>query len=140
MNKDTSKILEELNLCSDFSTFYDKNKQYMVSEKLPQMLDRIIKEKNLKKSQVIKHSEIAEVYAYQIFSGLRKPERKKLLSLTIAMKLDLDETQTILKCAGYNTLYAKIPFDSIVIYGINKKMSVIEINNLLFNNNLETLG
>lgn len=140
MKKDTSRILEELNICSDFSTFYDENKQYMVSEKLSQMLDRIIKEKNLKKSEVIKESEISEVYAYQIFSGLRKPERKKLLCLTIAMGLDLDETQTLLKCAGYNTLYAKIPFDSIVIYAIHQKLSVIEINNLLFKHNLETLG
>lgn len=52
----------------------------------------------------------------------------------------LDEVQTLLKCAGYPTLYVKHPFDSIITYGICKKLSVVEINELLFNYDMETLG
>lgn len=104
------------------------------------MLDRLLKEKNLKKSTVIKAAEISEVYAYQIFSGLRVPERNKLLCLGVAMSLNLDEIQTLLKCAGYAPLYVKLPFDSILIYGICNKLSVVEINEILFDYELETLG
>ncbi len=138
--KDTSKIVEELELCSDFKSFYNENREYMVSSALFEMLERLLNEKQLKKSLVIKEAEISEVYAYQIFSGLRVPERKKLLCLAIAMKLSLDEVQTLLKCAGYSTLYVKLPFDSIVLFGICKKMTVVEINELLFEYGLETLG
>lgn len=140
MGKDTSKIVEELGICPDFKSFYNENKEYMVQEDLSALLDQFIKKYNLKKSKVIRAAEMSEVYAYQIFSGLRVPERKKLLCLAIAMELSLDEVQTLLKSAGYSTLYVKLPFDSIVLYGICKKLSVVEINELLFEYNLETLG
>jgi len=140
LNKDTSKIVEELGICSDFNTFYSENKDYMVSDTLSSLLEKLLAEKGLKKSHVIKNSELAEIYAYQIFSGVRIPERKKLLSLAVGMSLNLDEVQRLLKCAGYSQLYIKLPFDSIIIYGICKKLSVMEINNLLYDYNLETLG
>ncbi len=140
MQKDTSKIVEELGLCPDFTTFYNENKQYLINDTLSEMLDRLLTEKGLKKSAVIKAAEMSEVYGYQIFSGLRIPERKKLLCLAIAMKLNIDEMQILLKTAGYSTLYVKLPFDSIVLYGVCKGFSVIEINELLYEYGLDTLG
>ena len=140
MKKDTVSIVEELGLCDDFKTFYDENKEYMVSDTLGEMLNRLQTEKNLRKTDVIKRSELSEVYAYQIFSGQRHPERKKLLCLAVGMYLNLEETQSLLKCAGYAPLYVKLPFDSVVMYGICKQLSVIQINEILFDNNLETLG
>lgn len=140
MVKDTTKIVEELGLSPDFKSFYNENKDYMVKEDLSQLLNAFIVKYDLKKSQVIRAAEMSEVYAYQIFSGLRIPERKKLLCLAVAMKLTLDDVQTLLKCAGYSTLYVKLPFDSIVLYGVCKKLSVIEINEILYEYGLETLG
>ena len=140
MKKDTSKIVEELGLSADFKRFYNENKEYMVTASLSQMLEELLKTKGLKKSEVIKSAEMSEVYAYQIFSGVRVPERKKLLSLAVGMGLNLDEVQTLLKCAGYSPLYVKLPFDSIVLYGIVKGLSVVDINGLLFEYGLDTLG
>ena len=125
MAKDTSKIVEELGLCPDFKTFYSENKDYMVKEDLSQLLDELLAKYDLKKSQIIRAAEMSEVYAYQIFSGLRIPERKKLLCLAIAMELPLDDIQSLLKTAGYSTLYVKLPFDSVVLYGIFKKFGEI---------------
>ena len=140
MQKDTSKIVEELGLCPDFTTFYNENKQYLIKDTLSEMLEQLLAKKGLKKSAVIKEAEMSEVYGYQIFSGLRVPERKKLLCLAVAMKLNIDEMQTLLKTAGYSPLYVKLPFDSIVLYGICKSLSVIEINELLYEYGLDTLG
>lgn len=140
MQKDTTKIVEELGLCSDFKTFYDENKEYMISKTLSDFLSQLIAEKGLKKADIIKNSELSEVYAYQIMSGLRIPERKKLLCLALGMSLNLDEVQTLLKSAGYSPLYVKLPFDSIIIFGICKNLSVVETNELLFEYGLETLG
>ena len=140
MGKDTSEIVKELGLCPDFQTFYQENKEHMISADLAQLLDDLLKQKGLKKSQVIKDSELSEVYGYQIFSGVRIPERKKLLCLTVSMHLNIEETQILLKCAGYSQLYVKIPFDSVVLYGLCKGLSVVEINELLYQYDLETLG
>jgi len=140
LTKDTSKIVEELHLNEDFNTFYNENKEYITEKPLSELLDELIKEKNLHKSDIIKNSGLSEVYSYQIFSGLRLPDRKKLLALAIGMGLNFDETQTLLKSAGYPPLYIKLPFDSVVIYGFFKNLSIPEINELLFNYGFKTLG
>lgn len=140
MQKDTSEIVKELGLCPDFQTFYSENKEYMVSADLAQLLTELLERKGLKKAQVIKNAEFSEVYGYQIFSGIRVPERKKLLCLTVSMGLNIDEVQQLLKCAGYAPLYVKNPFDSVVLYGLCKGLSVVEINELLYKYELETLG
>ena len=139
MQKDTSEIVKELGLCPDFQTFYQENKDYMVSGNLAELLTQLLESKGLKKSQVIKNAEIAEIYGYQIFSGVRVPERKKLLCLAVAMKLNIDETQQLLKCAGYSQLYVKLPFDSVLLYGLCKELSVVQINELLYEYDLEIL-
>ena len=140
MQKDTSKIVEELGLCPDFQTFYKENRDCMISGDLSALLAQLLESKGLKKSQVIKKAEIAEVYGYQIFSGVRIPERKKLLCLAVGMRLNIEQTQQLLKCAGYSQLYVKLPFDSIVLYGLCKELSVVQINELLYEYELETLG
>lgn len=140
MEKDTSKIVEELGLCPDFNTFYRENKDYMVSDSLAVLLGRLLEQKGLRKSQVIRNAELSEVYGYQIFSGVRVPERRKLLCLAVSMGLNIEETQQLLKCAGYSQLYAKLPFDSVVLFGLCKSLSVVQINELLYEYELETLG
>ena len=139
MEKDTSEIVKELGLSQDFKTFYNENKEYMVFSDLAQLSTDILQRKGLKKSHVIKNAELSEIYGYQIFSGARVPERKKLLCLAIGMGLNIDEVQQLLKCAGYPQLYVKKPFDSVVLYGFSKGMSVVEINELLYKYDLETL-
>lgn len=139
MNKDTSEIVKELGLSRDFQTFYNENKEYMIVADLVQLLAELLQRKGLKKSQVIKNAELSEVYGYQIFSGIRVPERKKLLCLAVGMGLNIDEVQTLLKCAGYSQLYVKKPFDSVVLYGFCKGLSVIEINELLYQYGLDTI-
>ena len=140
MQKDTSEIVKELGLFPDFQTFYDENKEYMISTDLHNLLAELLNRKGLKKSQVIKNAELSEIYGYQIFSGVRVPERKKLLCLAIGMGLNIEQTQNLLKCAGYAPLYVKLPADSVVLYGLCKTLTVSQINELLYKYDLETLG
>ena len=139
MGKDTSEIVKELALSPDFQTFYNENKENMIVSDLFEMLESLLKSKGLQKSKVIKNAEMSEVYGCQIFSGVRVPERKKLICLAISMGLNIDEVQKLLKCAGYPQLYVKKPFDSVVLYGFCKGLSVVEINELLYRYDLETL-
>lgn len=140
MRKDTSQLLDELLQCDSFTRFYRENVAYIPDKNLSTYLQALITSKNLKKSDVIRKSELSETYAYQIFSGIRVPERKKLLCLAFGMELDLEETQNLLKCSGYAQLYAKNPWDCIVIFGICKKYNVVQVNELLFDYGMETIG
>lgn len=141
MTKSTSNLLRELKRFSDFKEFYNKNKEDISTYPLHLYIESLIEAKQLTKSSVIEKAEMSEVYAYQIMSGIKKnPDREKVLCLAFGMGLTLDETQDMLKKTGYATLYAKNEFDVIIMYGLYKKMSIIDVNNLLYEYGRNTLG
>ena len=141
IKKDTSRLLSELERFGDFKSFYMENAQSVGAAPLSDSLARLLEAKGLTKAEVIERAELSEIYAYQIFSGVRKnPQLKKLLCLTVAMGLDYKETQDLLKSSGFPQLYVKRPFDCVVAYGICHGFSVSQINELLFEYGEETLG
>lgn len=140
IKKDTSKMLEELQSCTEFKEFYENNTDYLPKRELSSLLEELINKHGIKKADVIRNSEINEIYAYQIFSGKRIPERRKLLNLCIGMELNLQEVQELLKHSSYAPLYAKNTFDCIIIYGICKKLSVADINFILYDYGEEILS
>jgi len=140
IKKDTSEMLAELQSCSDFKSFHESNRDIMIQKSLSELLSELIEIHGIKKADAIKRAEINEIYAYQIFSGKRVPEKKKLLNLCIGMELSFEEIQSLLKVSGYAPLYAKNSFDCIIIHGICKKMTVAEINYLLYDYGEETLS
>jgi len=132
LKKSTTELLNELQHTEEFVKFYQKNEQEFWQHTLAEDLSALLSTKGLKKAAVIKAAEMSDVYAYQIFSGLRRPDRNKLLMLLIAMELNFEEIQTILKQHGYGQLYAKNEFDCVVIYGICQKYNVLAINEKLY--------
>ena len=140
MAKDTAEIVKQLQLSADFKRFYNENKDYMITQSLAQLLQQFLDESGMTKAKAIKNAEMSEVYGYYIFAGSRVPERGKVLALAIGMGLSLEKTQQLLKCAGYSTLYVKRPFDAVVLFGICKKLTVPQINELLYDYGMDTLG
>ena len=140
MQKDTSEIVKQLQLSPDFQSFYQENRDYMVDKTLAQLLEQLLQQTGISKAKAIKNAEMSEIYGYHIFAGSRIPERGKVLALAIGMGLKLAQVQQLLKAAGYSPLYVKRPFDSVVLYGIMKNMSVAQINELLYDYGMETLG
>lgn len=139
LKKPTDDLMNEINQSNSIDKYLKDNSDYMVDKELSQILEDLLEKKDMKKSLIIKKAEISEVYGYQIFSGVKRPLRDKLLSICIAMELNLEETQEVLKHGSFALLYPKNKRDSIIIFGIDNKMSVCEINNLLYDKNEDTL-
>ncbi|MCR1848547.1 hypothetical protein GKD14_15630 [Paeniclostridium sordellii] len=106
---------------------------------LPNFFQNICKEKGISKSDLIKNAEIDRTYGYQILNGTKKPSRDKLLKLCISASLDIEKSNKALKLGNVGQLYPKNPRDSIIIFGINKKLNLFQIDELLFNRNFDTL-
>ena len=130
--KPTDELMKQLTQNADLEKYIKENEESFVNAPLSDILNRIVKEKKIVKSKALKRAEINEIYGYQIFSGKRIPSRDKLIALCIGMELDLEETQSVLKCSGFAQLYPKSKRDSIIISGIEKGQSVFEINGLLY--------
>ena len=103
-------------------------------------INEILLEKDLEKSDIIRDAQIPRTYAYQIFQGSKQAGQDKILQLAIAMKLNLEETNRLLTVAHHNHLYAKQQRDAILIFGISKQYSLIQINELLDEFHHELLG
>ncbi|MBQ8943713.1 MAG: XRE family transcriptional regulator [Clostridia bacterium] len=140
LKKPTDDLMNELLKANNIKEYLKENSKYMVSDEIATYLNNIIAKKGLVKSEVIKKTEFSEVMGYQIFSGTRQPSRDSLICICNAMELSLDETQSLLKIAGFSALYPKIKRDSIIILGFNEGKPVIKINEALYESGEKTLN
>ena len=138
--KTTSDLLKVLKSKKSITEYLNENEESLIDEPVFRQLENLILAKGLKKSDVIKASNLDRTYAYQIFNGTKKPSRDKLLSLCFGMNLNFNEIQELSNRSGYAPLYPKNKRDSIIIFAINKRMNVIDTDILLSENNQSTLS
>lgn len=119
-----SKDLEAL---SDYIDNMESNYPYSLSEHIKNLL----KEKAINTSELIKRSRIERTYCYQILNGRKRPGRDKILAIALALNLNVEETQKVLRIAKEGDLYAKDKRDCILIFALNHKYNLIDTNQLL---------
>ncbi len=127
----TEELLNKLLFTSSLSSYLDHelmDKNISLSDYLNTQLEL----KQRKKSDVIRESKLNSTFAYQIFSGDRNASKDKLLQLSFSMRLDLRETQRLLKIANAGELYCKNRRDAIIIYCISQNMTLAQTDDTLF--------
>lgn len=139
IKKPTDELMDALNHSSSVEEYINSAQDYLIDSSVSEYLNQLLEAKSLKKSTVIKNSELNEIYGYQIFSGKRIPSRDKLISIAFGMELSLEETQALLKFAGFAPLYPKQKRDSLLIWGRTHRFSIYQINELLYTENEDTL-
>lgn len=133
MKKSTMELLKLIEKTPTFKE-YESQAEGEFIEKLPLhvYLKRLLKAKDIEQKEVTRRSGMDRKYVHNIFSGARKnPSRDKVLTLCLAMGLSADETQELLKCTGYPSLYPRIKRDSAIIYAMERRMSVKDTEELL---------
>ena len=83
-------------------------------------------------AELISRAQLQRNYGYQILDGRRNPSRDKVIAFSLALHLDVNETQRALMIAKNGQLYSKNKRDSILIFALEKKLSVIQTNELLY--------
>jgi len=137
----SSKALEnEIKNTSNIEQFLKENKELLLSQSLPEYLNMILERKGLKRADVVRGSLLDRVYVYQIFSGLKKPSRDKLIAIAFGLGLSADETQKMLKLSGNRELYAKDERDVIILFSLQRGKNIFETNDLLHSYNFKVLG
>lgn len=114
-----------------------------IRDKYPKDLSSYVKtilsEKSLSTADMQKKSGIDRTYIYQIMDGSKNPGRDKIIAIAIACEMTLAESQRALEIAQEGILYAKSRRDSLIIYAINKKLTIMELNALLEEHGLPVL-
>ena len=116
----TANIIDELERNKNF----DEN---MIFENAPPklhiLLNDYLEKRELCKADVIRRLNIDRNYGYQVFCGKRLPTRNMLIRLALILKLDIEQTDYLLKLAGKPMLYVRNIVDARVFYSIKHKMS-----------------
>lgn len=139
-SKKTDELLKILEQKKDFNDYLTENADELISSSLSELLAEYSAKCGLEKSVIIRNADLDKTYAYQVFSGAKQnPSRDKVLRLCFGMGLSVADTQTLLKRAGYPQLYPRIKRDSALIFSLERKLSVMEANELLFDLNEKIL-
>lgn len=112
----------------------------MLTGSLPEYLNTLLSQKGISRADVVRGSQLDRGYVYQIFSGEKTPSRDKLIALAFGLSLSDAEAQKMLKLSGNRELYARDERDACILFALQKKKNIFEINELLADRNLTVLG
>lgn len=131
MKKSTDDLMKILGNKNNYGDYIHENRENITNEPLHNELMKILRQKNLSKAAAITKTGIDRTYGYQIFDGRRKPSRDMLIRICIGLELTKEETRKLLLMINASPLYPRDKRDSIIIFGILHKISIIDINILL---------
>ena len=141
MTKSTEELLEMMKNNPDYASYLEavRDNVIVTPAKIDEVLNRTLEETGMKKADVIARSGIEQHYAYQIFSGKRIPTRDKAIMMCFGFGMDIAGTQKFLKITGYAELYGKELRDNAILFGLTNRMSVIDVNGMLYDLGLPLL-
>lgn len=102
-------------------------------------LEQLMEERGITRKEIVRRLNLDESYGRKLFGGQRVPTRKILLQCAFLLKLDLKDTQRLLEIGCKPRLYPRVRRDAALIHGIEKKMTLEEINTFLEEIGEETL-
>ena len=137
--KNTDTLQQELMSTNNLDRFLTEIDASFRDVPLQEAIQRIFDEKGMSKAQLAKQSGISEVYLHQLFSGRRFPSRSRLLCLCFGLGATVDEAQSLLQQARHAPLYSRDRRDAIIIFALSHHMTLFEVNDKLFTENLDTL-
>ena len=92
-------------------------------------------------SALSKQSGLSESYLYKLLEGKRaNPSRDTLLQICFGLNLDIEQCNCLLKAGNFNILYPRIKRDSIIIFCINKKYTLIQCDQMLADSGEKTFN
>lgn len=135
----TDDLMKSLSNTKNLDTYIEQNENRFINQSISEYLNDLLKKKNKTKTEVIRGSECSESTGFQIFSGIRNPSRNKLIAFAFGFELNLEETDQLLKFAGFSPLYPKSKRDSILIYSIQRQENILSANERLYDAGEKTL-
>ena len=140
-NKTSVDLEWILSRCSNYDDFEKQcsadllNSDCRTSIYLMKLLDKYRK----KASVVSQDAKLAQSYVGHIINGVRNPSRDILLRICFAVGTTVEETQYLLKYAGYAPLYVRRKRDVIIWFGLSKGETLDTVNENLVKYELEPL-
>ncbi len=139
MTNSTAAAENNLLKADNIQDFLAKNQENMLDLPFSEYLMLLLRQKDLKRADVVRDSGLEKAYVYQIFNGEKKPSRDKLIAIAFGLHLGSEETQRMLKLGGCSELYARVARDAVILFAIQRGMGIAATDDLLYSNGFPTL-
>lgn len=137
--KTTSDLRQELMEGNSLDSYLQGNADVFVNQDVVALLTELYEQKHLTKAALARQAGMSEVYLHQVFAGRRNPSRDRLLCLCIGLEATVDESQQLLRQAGYAQLYPRVRRDAIILHAIAHGTPLPLVNDKLYEENEKTL-
>lgn len=137
--KSTDELRHEITMATDMEDYLTRNQEHLLKASLSEHLHMLLTEKNLRRADVIRGSLLGRAYVYRIFAGDKIPSRDKLIALSFGLKLSEKETQKMLKLSGNRELYARDERDALILFALQRNMSIMDANGMLLDHGYAVL-
>ncbi len=128
---DTGELLGVLERSSSFGDAMESCSVSVDDPALHSHLLDLLKAHDYTPSELILKVNLSKSFVYQILNGTRVPGRDILIRISLAVGLDLDETQRLLAVARRGRLYPRIRRDAAIIFCLSRKRTLDQANDLL---------
>lgn len=119
-------IVNFINNEKELNEYLSKTISNRINLDFVEYLDKLRDEKKISKAELINNANINRTYGYQILNGTKSASRDKILKICLSGRFTIEETNRLLTLGGYSRLYSKDPRDTVIIFAINKGLSVID--------------
>ena len=132
MAKTTEEIANEMDAANSIEEIMEILEKYNIGRQT--FGDRLLElcaQYGVKTSELQKNVAVSKSQFYAAVNGTREPSKETVLKIAITLGVTQEEINELLKLAKHKELYAKNNEDAIILFGLNKKMDIYEIDNLL---------
>ena len=139
MQKSTEMLINEIKTTDRIESFISENTEEIQELSLSEYLRELLQKYDLEKSDVFKRAGMADTnYGYELFrNDVKKASRDKLIRICIGFPLSVEEAQKVLRYGKVRPLYPRDERDAYILFGLNKKYTLDELNDLLYEHNLD---
>jgi len=140
MDKTTDELKHEIKEAVSIDAYLTRNEAHLLRRSVAEHLMALLAEKGITRADAVRGSLLDRAYVYQIFSGEKTPSRDKLIALAFGLGLTDEETQRMLKLSGNRELYAKDKRDALILFALQRRYSILETNEMLYEHEQSILG
>lgn len=124
---DTEQIMKRIK--EEGAEYFSKDKKNKI--KVGLYLEYLMEQRKITRKEMISRLNLDESYGRKLLGGQRVPTRKILLQSAFILGLNLEETQRILEIGQKPRLYPRVRYDAAIIYGLEKRLTLDEMNSFL---------
>ncbi|MDR1687189.1 MAG: helix-turn-helix domain-containing protein [Clostridiales bacterium] len=131
MKKKTDDIAAEIKNTGDIETYMRENSGEFSSVMFQRTLKQLCGKSGLSQETIAERSMLSHGFVNNLLNNAKKSRRDTVIKLAFGLGLNVDDTNRLLKLAGHGELYPRIERDAIILFCLNKGVSLIDTNILL---------